>query len=116
LSFKANLLVALYLLHHICDGSSQIIEGRTWFKIIEIKIRRGDNAKLSRNFWVIYTVAQNFQLVLGQLFIWSALGITTEFSPDLTAPILSITVYFGFLCVVMSKFILPVSYKLKLCS
>lgn len=116
LSWKANLLVALYLLHHICDGSSQIIEGRTWFKIIEIKIRRGDNEKLSRNFWVIYTLAQNFQLLLGQLFIWSALGITAEFSPDLTAPLVSITVLFGFLCVVISKFILPVTYKLKLCS
>jgi hypothetical protein len=115
-SFKAHLLVLIYLLHHIFDGSAQIIEGRTWFKIIEIKIRRGDNAKLSQNFWVIYSLAQNFQLLLGQLFIWSALGITTEFSPDLTAPILSVTVYCGFLCVVISKFILPISYKLKLCS
>jgi hypothetical protein len=115
-SFKAHLLVAIYLLHHVCDGSSQIIEGRTWFKIIEIKIRRADNVKLAQNFWVIYTLAQNFQLLLGQLFIWSALGITTEFSPDLTAPIISMTVYCGFLFVVMSKFILPVTYKLKLCS
>lgn len=116
LSFKAHLLVAIYLLHHICDGSAQIIEGRTWFKIIEIKIRRNDNAKLSRNFWVIYTLAQNFQLLLGQLFIWSALGITTELSPSLTSPLLSITVYFGFFCVALSKFILPATYKLKLCS
>ena len=115
-SFKAYLLVAIYFLHHVCDGSSQIIEGRTWFKIIEIKIRRGDNFKLSQNFWVIYTLAQNFQLLLGQLFIWSALGITTEFSPDLTAPVILVTVYFGFLCVFISKFILPVTYKLKLCS
>jgi hypothetical protein len=115
-SFKAHLLVAIYLLHHVCDGSAQIIEGRTWFKIIEIKIRRGDDVRLSRNFWVIYTLAQNFQLLLGQLFIWSALAITTEFSPELTSPILSITVYSGFLCVVISKYILPVTYKLKLCS
>ncbi|NMC75343.1 MAG: hypothetical protein GYA56_13445 [Geobacteraceae bacterium] len=116
ISWKAHLLVALYLLHHVCDGSAQIIEGRTWFKIIEIKIRRGDDARLSRNFWVIYTLAQNFQLLLGQLFIWSALAITTELSPDLTAPALSLTVSFGFLCVVVSKYILPVTYKLKLCS
>jgi len=115
-SFKAYLLVAIYFLHHVCDGSSQIIEGRTWFKIIEIKIRRGDNFKLSQNFWVIYTLAQNFQLLLGQLFIWSALGITTEFSPALTAPVILVTVYFGFLCVFISKFILPVTYKLRLCS
>ena len=116
ISFKAYLLVAIYFMHHVCDGSSQIIEGRTWFKIIEIKIRRGDNVKLSQNFWVIYTLAQNFQLLLGQLFIWSALGITTEFSPDLTAPVIVVTVYFGFLCVFISKFILPVTYKLRLCS
>ncbi len=115
-SFKAHLLVVIYLLHHVCDGSAQIIEGRTWFKIIEIKIRRGDNARLSQNFWVIYTLAQNFQLLLGQLFIWSALGITTELSLGLTAPLISATVYFGFFCVVISKFILPVTYKLKLCS
>jgi hypothetical protein len=115
-SFKAYLLVAIYLLHHVFDGSSQIIEGRTWFKIIEIKIRRGDNVRLSQNFWVIYTLAQNFQLLLGQLFIWSALGITTELSLGLTAPLLCVTVYFGFFCVVISKFILPVTYKLKLCS
>jgi len=116
LSFKAHLLVAIYLMHHVCDGSAQIVEGRTWFKIIEIKIRRDNDPKLSQNFWVIYTLAQNFQLLLGQLFIWSALGITTEFSPDLTAPVLSMTVYVGFLAVVISKFILPVTYKLKLCS
>ena len=115
-SFKAYLLVAIYLLHHVCDGSAQIIEGRTWFKIIEIKLRRSDNGKLAQNFWVIYTLAQNFQLLLGQVFIWSALGITTELAPALTAPVLSITVWFGFLCVVISKFILPVSYKMKLCS
>ncbi len=115
-SFKAHLLVMIYLLHHISDGSSQIIEGRTWFKIIEIKIRRGENARLSQNFWVIYALSQNFQLLLGQIFIWSALAITTELSLALTSPILSVTVYFGFFCVAMSKFILPVTYKLKLCS
>ncbi len=116
LPYRGNLLVAIYLLHHVCDGSSQIVEGRTWFKIIEIKIRRGEITKLSQNFWVIYTVAQNFQLLLGQLFIWTALGITTECSPDLTSPLLSSTVYFGFVCVFVSKFILPAAYRLRLCS
>ncbi len=115
-TFKSYLLVIIYLLHHVCDGSSQIIEGRTWFKIIEIKIRRGESLKLSQNFWVIYTLAQNFQLLLGQVFIWSALGLTTRYSPDLTAPFISATVYFGFLCVLVSKFILPTAFKLKLCS
>ena len=115
-SFRANLLVAIYLLHHVCDGSAQIVEGRTWFKIVEIKIRRGEDPRLSQNFWVIFTLAQNFQLLLGQLFIWSALGITTECSPVLTALLLSVTVYGGFILVVLSKFILPAAYRLKLCS
>jgi len=115
-SFKAHLLVAIYLLHHVCDGSAQIIEGRTWFKIIEIKIRRGQDEKLSQNFWVIYTLAQNFQLLLGQLFIWSALGITTECCTNLTSPLISITVYTGFVCLAISKFILPIAYKMRVCS
>lgn len=115
LSFAAHLLVVIYFLHHVCDGSAQIVEGRTWFKIVEIKIRRGEDLKLSKNFWVIYTLAQNFQLLLGQVFIWAALGITTAYSPHLTAPIVMGTVFFGFFGVVISKFILPVAYKLRFC-
>jgi hypothetical protein len=115
LSFAAHLLVVIYFFHHVCDGSAQIVEGRTWFKIVEIKIRRGENPKLSKNFWVIYTLAQNFQLLLGQVFIWAALGITTAFSPNLTVPAVIITVFFGFFGVVISKFILPIAYKLRFC-
>jgi len=47
LSFTAHLLVLIYFLRHACDGSAQIVEGRTWFKIVEIKLRRGENPKLS---------------------------------------------------------------------
>jgi len=112
---SAYLLVLFYLLHHVCDGSAQIAEGRTWFKIVEIKIRQGENLKLAKNFWVIYTLAQNFQLLLGQVFIWAALGITTAFSPHLTSPAVIVTVFLGFFAVVISKFILPVAYKLRLC-
>jgi hypothetical protein len=99
----------------VCDGSAQIVEGRTWFKIVEIKIRREEDLKLSKNFWVIYTLAQNFQLLLGQVFIWTALGITTAYSPHLTTPIVMVTVFLGFFGVVISKFILPVAYKLRFC-
>jgi hypothetical protein len=116
LSFKSYLIIALYLLYHVCDGSSQIVEGRTWFKIIEIKIRMGEIFQLSHNFWVIYVTSQNLQLILGQIFIWSALGITTAYSPDLTTPVMLVTVYFGLICTIISKFILPITYKLKLCS
>jgi len=110
------ILVAIYLMHHIFDGSGQIIEGRTWFKIVEIKIRRGEDLVLAQNFWVIYTLAQNFQLLLGQVFIWAALGVTTAFSQNLTAVPMTFIVCSGFLLVVCSKFILPAAYKLRVCS
>ncbi|MCU0598240.1 MAG: hypothetical protein MUE70_03150 [Desulfobacterales bacterium] len=116
LEFKGHLIVVLYLLHHVCDGSAQIVEGRTWFKIIEIKIRRGMDENLSRNFWVIYAVSQNVQLIIGQLFIWSALGLTTKFSASLSNPWLTGMVVFGLIAVVISKFILPAAYRLHLCS
>jgi hypothetical protein len=114
--FKTYIIVALYLLYQICDGSSQIVEGRTWFKIIEIKIRKGDNERLSRHFWVIYAVSLNVQLILGQIFLWSSLGITTIFSPDLTSPAVLLAVSVGVTSVVISKFILPVAYKFGFCS
>jgi hypothetical protein len=116
ISHKSYIIIALYFLHHVCDGSAQIVEGRTWFKIIEIKIRRGNDATLAKNFWVIYALSLNFQLVLGQVFLWSALGITAAYSANLAATVMSVIVYFGLTCVAISKFILPVTYKLKLCA
>jgi hypothetical protein len=114
--FKAHLLVAIYFLHHVCDGSAQIVEGRTWFKIIEIKIRRGKDENLSRNFWVVYTVSQNIQLMAGQLFIWGALYFSTKFSMALSSPWMVGVVALGLISVVISKFILPAAYRLRLCS
>jgi hypothetical protein len=114
--FRTYLIVALYLLHQICDGSSQIVEGRTWFKIIEIKIRKGDNRLLSRHFWVIYAISLNVQLLLGQIFLWSSLAMATTFSPNLASPAVLLTVCVGFIAVVVSKFILPVAYRFRLCS
>ena len=116
LGFKGHLIVVLYFLHHVCDGSAQIVEGRTWFKIIEIKIRRGTDENLSRNFWVIYAVSQNFQLIVGQLFIWSALGLTTKFTTDLSNPWMVGLVAFGLGSVAISKFILPAAYRMRMCS
>lgn len=116
ISFRSYIIIALYFLHHAFDGSAQIVEGRTWFKIIEIKIRSSDDFELSKNFWVIYILSMNFQLILGQLFLWSALGITAFYITNLTAPLMSFIVYLGLTCVVISKFILPVTYKLQLCS
>ena len=109
-------IIVLYFLHHVFDGSAQIVEGRTWFKIIEIKIRRGSAADLSANFWVIYTVAQNFQLLLGQLFLWVSLGLAHAFAQHLTTPLVLGVVCSGLFCVIVSKFVLPAAYTLKLCS
>ena len=111
-----NIIVALYVLHHVCDGSAQIVEGRCWFKVIEIKIRTGEILKLSHNFWVIYALSQNFQLILGQIFLWSSLALTNQLSPELTHPVLIGTLSFGCFSLVISKFILPVAYRLRLCS
>jgi hypothetical protein len=113
--FRTYLIVALYLLYQICDGSSQIVEGRTWFKIIEIKIRKGDNRLLSRHFWVIYAVSLNVQLLLGQIFLWSSLAIAAAFSPNLASPAVLLTICVGFASVVLSKFILPIAYRFRLC-
>jgi hypothetical protein len=111
-----NIIVSLYVLHHICDGSAQIVEGRCWFKVIEIKIRRGDILKLSHNFWVIYALSQNLQLILGQLLLWSSLFLTVRLSPQLTHHLLIGTLSFGFFTLAVSKFMLPVAYKLRFCS
>jgi hypothetical protein len=110
------IIVALYFLHHLCDGSAQIVEGRCWFKVIEIKIRTADILKLSQNFWVIYALSQNFQLILGQIFLWSSLALTNRLSPELTHPVLIGTLSFGFFALAISKFMLPVTYRLRLCS
>lgn len=114
--YRLQIIVALYFLHHLCDGSAQIVEGRTWFKIIEIKIRRAEIPRLSYNFWVIYALSQNFQLILGQFFLWSSLAVTSELSPNLTHPVLIGMLAFGFGSLALSKFILPGAYRLKLCS
>jgi hypothetical protein len=58
----------------------------------------------------------NFQLVLGQVFLWTAPAITAPRSANLGAFVLTLVVYFGLACVVASRFILPVTYKLKLCT
>jgi hypothetical protein len=76
----------------------------------------GKDANLCKIFWVICMLSLNFQLVLGQVFLWTALTITASRSANLGAVVLTLVVYFGLACVVASRFILPVTYKLKLCT
>ena len=74
LSWCNYLLVVLYFLHHVFDGSAQILEGRTWFKIIEISLRNGSRSVLSDNFWVIYALSQNVQLLCESTYLDSDHG------------------------------------------
>ena len=105
-----QILVALYLLHHIFDGSAQILEGRSWFKIIEISLRRGRQPELKEHFWVIYALSQNVQLVLGQIFLWSSLTLTTFCHQKLTSPLVMGAAVIGLMMVVSAKFILPAAW------
>ena len=110
LSWCNYLLVFFYFLHHVFDGSAQILEGRTWFKIIEISLRNGSRSALSDNFWVIYALSQNVQLLLGQFFLWGALLLTSFHADQLTSIPIMGTVLLGLGLVVSAKFILPLAY------
>ncbi len=104
------ILVALYLLHHVLDGSAQILEGRSWFKLIEILLRNGRRSQLSENFWVIYALSQNVQLIMGQFFLWAALFLTSLYKDQLISLTIMGGVLIGLLLVVSAKFILPYVY------
>ncbi len=101
------ILIALYLLHHVFDGSAQILEGRSWFKIIEVLLRHGHVAKLSENFWVIYALSQNVQLIIGQIFLWGSLFMTSLYKDHLTSLLIMGSVLSGLVLVICAKFILP---------
>ncbi len=104
------ILIGLYLLHHILDGSAQILEGRSWFKIIEILLRNGHTEKLAENFWVIYALSQNVQLIIGQIFLWGSLYMTSLYKEHLTSLVIMGSVLLGLGLVVCAKFILPGAY------
>ena len=110
LSWRNYLLVALYLLHHVFDGSAQILEGRTWFKIIEISLRTGSRSDLSVNFWVLYDLSQNVHLLLGQSFLWGSLLLTSLSVGRLTSIPVMGAALLGLVLVVSAKFILPFAY------
>jgi hypothetical protein len=108
------LLILLYLLHHICDGSAQVAEGRIWFKLIEIKIRHGRLSRISENFWGIHAMSQNIQLILGLVLLWSTTLVTGLFRDHLDAGVMWAIVLTGLLLTSVAKFSLPLAWKLKL--
>lgn len=107
-------LVALYLLHHICDGSAQVAEGRIWFKLIEIKLRNGRLSRISENFWGIHAMSQNIQLILGLTLLWGTTLTTGLFQDRLGHGVMWIVVLSGTLLTAVSKFSLPLAWKLVL--
>ncbi len=113
LSYSKYLLILLYLLHHICDGSAQVAEGRVWFKLIEIKIRHGRLSQISDNFWGIHAMSQNIQLILGLSLLWGTTLITGLFRDRLDAGVMWGIVLGGMLLTAVAKFALPLAWKLK---
>ena len=113
LGYSKYLLILLYLLHHICDGSAQVAEGRIWFKLIEIKIRHGRLSQISDNFWGIHAMSQNIQLILGLTLLWGTTLITGLFRDRLDAGVMWGIVLGGMTLTSIAKFALPLAWKLK---
>ncbi|ABA87750.1 hypothetical protein Pcar_0490 [Syntrophotalea carbinolica DSM 2380] len=112
--FSRYLLIVLYLLHHIFDGSAQVAEGRIWFKLIEIKLRHGNLSRISENFWGIHAMSQNIQLMLGLILLWGTTLITGLFRDRLDAGVMWTIVLSGTLLTAFSKFTLPLAWHLRL--
>lgn len=105
------LLIAFYLLHHICDGSAQVVEGRVWFKLIEIKLRHGRLSRISENFWGIHAMSQNIQMLSGLVLLWITALTTGLFQDRLDHGVMWGIVLGGTLLTALSKFSLPLAWK-----
>lgn len=108
------LLIGLYLLHHICDGSAQVAEGRVWFKLIEIKLRHGRLSGISDNFWGIHAMSQNIQLLLGLTLLWGTTVLTSLFREHLDHGVMWAIVVAGTLLTAAAKFSLPLAWRCRL--
>lgn len=108
------LLIVLYLLHHICDGSAQVAEGRVWFKLIEIKLRHGRLGHISNNFWGIHAMSQNIQMLAGLMLLWATTLAAGLFQDRLDHGIMWGVVLCGTLLTALSKFSLPLAWKFSL--
>lgn len=108
------LLIAFYLLHHICDGSAQVAEGRIWFKLIEIKLRHGRLRHISDNFWGIHAMSQNIQMLSGLVLLWATTLVTALFQDRLGHVVMACIVLGGALLTGIAKFSLPLAWKVFL--
>lgn len=114
LGWKKYLLIVLYLFHHLCSGTAQIIEGRIWFRMIEIKIRHGQSTHFSGNFWGIYAMSVNLNLVLSMVFLWGTTAIVGFYFQNLAALPIVLLIAIGLLLAVTAKFLLPLAWHVKL--
>ena len=108
------ILIFLYLFHHVFSGSAQIIEGRIWFRMIEIKIRHGHMAHLSGNFWGIHAMSVNMNLMVSMIFLWGTTAVVGFYYQNLDAPIVVALLCLGLVLALCSKFLLPLAWRLKL--
>ena len=112
--FTKYILITLFLFHHICDGSAQVLEGRMWFKIIELTIRKSQANVLAENFWSIHIISQNTQLVLGLVLLWGTTMVSrilSSFMGETGDMLVYVIVFTGFFLTFISKFILPLAWK-----
>lgn len=113
-SWGRYFLIILYLCHHLFSGSAQIIEGRLWFKLIEIKLRHQSQLKLSQNFWGIHAMSQNIHLVTSVVLLWGTTAISGISGIELDGQLMITLVSSALIVALSAKFILPLAWRLVL--
>lgn len=113
-SYGKYVLILLYLLHHVCSGAAQIVEGRLWFKLIEIKLRNQSQTRLAQNFWGIHAMSQNIHLVTSMVMLWGTTAISGLSGVELDGPLMFTIVGAAFVVALPAKFTLPLAWRLRL--
>jgi hypothetical protein len=107
-------LIMFYFLHHVFDGTAQIVEGRLWFKVIEIKLRNRSQCQLAQNFWGINAMSQNIHLVTSVIFLWGTTAISGLAGVTLDGQLMISIVCVALIVALLSKFSLPLAWHLRL--
>lgn len=114
LTLGKYILISLYLFHHLFSGAAQVVEGRIWFRIIEIKIRNGNLENLASNFWSIHAMSLNINLIASMILLWGTTAVVGFFEDNLDNVVVLVIVFFGLGLALASKFVLPLAWKMKL--
>lgn len=114
ISWGKYILILLYLLHHLFSGAAQIIEGRLWFKLIEIKLRHESESQLSQNFWGIHAMSQNIHLVTSMVLLWGTTAISGLSGVELDGQLMVTLVGAALVVALSAKFTLPLAWRLRL--